>query len=87
MKEELQLINQRLDHLAKELATLKAAIAFRANISPPLSIREAAAYLQLSRSRVYDLVYSGKLQPLQHRKRGRILFSKESLQNYLYGKE
>ena len=87
MSTELKLIEQKLDVLAEELRTLKTALVSLGNNSPPLSLREAAAYLHLSKSRIYDLVYIGKLTPLQHRKGGRILFSRESLNQYLYEKQ
>ena len=87
MSTELKLIQQKLDALAEELCTLKTALVSLGNNSPPLSLREAAAYLHLSQSRVYDLIYMGKLKPLQHRKGGRILFSRESLNQYLYEKQ
>lgn len=87
MSTELKLIEQKLDVLAEELRIIKTALLSLGNSSPPLSLREAAAYLHLSQSRVYDLVYIGKLKPLQHRKGGRILFSRESLNQYLYEKQ
>ncbi|QEC44821.1 helix-turn-helix domain-containing protein [Pseudobacter ginsenosidimutans] len=50
---------------------------------PPISIHDAAEYLQLSRSHIYSLVHSGKLKPLQNRKQGRMLFSVLDLRTYL----
>lgn len=84
MNKEFELIHLKLDHLTTELATIKANLKSLQSNSPPLSLKQAAAYLHLSVSRVYDLVYSGKLKPLQHRKGGRILFSREILNKYLY---
>jgi excisionase family DNA binding protein len=87
MSTELKLINRKLDTLTEELQSIKTALISLGNNSPPLSLGEAAAYLHLSKSRIYDLVYIGKLKPLQHRKGGRILFSRESLNQYLYEKQ
>jgi excisionase family DNA binding protein len=48
-----------------------------------LTVKEAADYLQLSASRIYNLVFEKKLQPNQRTKRCRITFSVEQLNNYL----
>ena len=84
MNTEFELIHKKLDSLAAELVIIKASLKGLINHTPPLSLREAAAYLHLSESRVYDLVYTGQLKPLQHRKGGRLLFSQELLNKYLY---
>lgn len=84
MNEEFEALHQKLDYLLAELAIIKANLLAQGNISPPLNLRQAAAYLHLSESRVYDLVYTGKLAPLQHNKHGRLLFNKEQLNQYLY---
>jgi excisionase family DNA binding protein len=87
MQDELQLIHEKLDLITKELTAIRASMQIVSNGSPPLTIEQAAAYLHLSVSRVYDLVYAGKLQPLQHRKHGRLLFSNQHLNQYLYEKK
>jgi predicted DNA-binding transcriptional regulator AlpA len=84
MKTDLEYINCKLDHLTTELVIIKESLKGLNTHSPPLSLPEAAAFLHLSRSRVYYLVNTGQLKPLQHRKGRRILFSKESLIHYMY---
>lgn len=86
MQEELQFIHQKLDAIAADLVLIKTNMQISGSTSPPLSVRQAAAYLHLSESRVYDLVYASKLQPLQNQKHGRILFSTETLNKYLHEK-
>ena len=86
MEQELQLIHQQLNYIVAELAFIKTNIQYLKSTGPPLSIQQAAEYLHLSKSRVYDLVYRGRLKPLQHQKHGRILFTKETLNQYLYEK-
>ncbi|WP_081195915.1 helix-turn-helix domain-containing protein [Niastella koreensis] len=86
MNEELKLIQQKLDTLITKLDKIQSRLSFQEINSPPLSLQEAATYLHLSVSRVYSLVYAGRLQTLQHTKRGRHLFSKEHLNQYLYEK-
>jgi len=87
MKTDFEYINLKLDHLATELTIIKESLKGLTIHSPPLSLPEAAAYLRLSRSRVYYLVSTGQLKPLQHNKGGRILFSRQTLNNYLYESE
>jgi excisionase family DNA binding protein len=86
MNEELKLIHQKLDTLIAQLDNIQSRLTSLEINSPPLSLKEAATYLHLSVSRVYSLVYAGKLQTLQHTKRGKLLFSKEHLNQYLYEK-
>lgn len=86
MNEELKLIHQKLDTLIAQLDKIQSRSYTLEINSPPLSLQEAATYLHLSVSRVYSLVNAGKLQTLQHTKRGRHLFSKEHLNQYLYEK-
>lgn len=81
---DLQLLHQKIDLVLNELAVLRAEL----NKSPCdelLSLPEAAKSLSLSTSRVYALIYEGKLEPLQRRKFARIQFSKQTIQQYLYG--
>lgn len=86
MQKELQLIHEKLNSIAADLTIIKTNMQCAGSSSPPLSVRQAAAYLHLSESRVYDLVYAGKLQPLQNQKHGRVLFSIEHLNKYLHEK-
>jgi len=86
MNHELKLIHEKLDTLITKLDKQSRLSSLEINSSPPLSLQEAATYLHLSVSRVYSLVYAGRLQTLQHTKRGRHLFSKEHLNQYLYEK-
>ena len=84
MKNEIEKINQKLDLILNEVRKLLKANA------PPLieetfTIDEAAKKLNLSKSRVYALIYEGKLIPLQREKYSRIQFNQEILNQYLYG--
>ena len=78
-------IEQKLDLLLKEVAGIKNEIEKQAVLKTdkPLSVEEAAAYLKLSPSRIYTLVYAQQLQPNQRKKRSRITFSIKELNNYL----
>ena len=84
MHDEIKSLHEKLYSIIEELAAIKKTIQSISDNSPPLSIQQAADYLHLSTSRVYDLVYADELKPLQHRKHGRILFSKHQLNQYLY---
>lgn len=86
MNEELKLIQKKLDMLIAQLDNIQSRLSSLEITSPPLSLQEAATYLRLSVSRIYSLVYAGKLQTLQHTKRGKLLFSKEHLSQYVYEK-
>lgn len=87
MKSDSSLFLQKLDEVIFLLKQImpKSPISENKDSSPPISIQEAAAYLQLSKSRVYTLVYQGKLKTLQNQKHGRMLFSISDLQVYLKG--
>ena len=85
MKDELQKINHKLDLILNEVRNLQSPNA------PPecqetFTIDEAAKKLNLSRSRVYALIYEGKLQPLQREKYSRIQFNQTILKQYQNGK-
>lgn len=84
METDLGTLNQKLDLLLEEVRELK-----KLNVSqseePHFSLSEAAKKLKLSPSRVYALIYEGKLVPLQREKYSRIQFSLQSLNQYLYG--
>lgn len=81
---EIQQLHQKLDQVLNELASLKAGLK-TSPCDELLSLPEAAKVLSLSTSRVYALIYEGKLKPLQRRKFARIQFSKQTIQQYLYG--
>jgi hypothetical protein len=85
MKDELQKINKKLDLILSEVQRLQNSN------SPPgseetFTIDEAAKKLNLSKSRVYALIYEGKLIPLQREKYSRIQFNQKILNQYQNGK-
>ena len=84
METDLNPLHQKLDLLLEEIRDLKKQ---KPSLNDELlfSISEAAEKLKLSSSRVYALIYEGKLTPLQRGKYSRIQFSLESLNQYLYG--
>lgn len=49
----------------------------------PLSMKQAADFLHLSVSRIYGLIYEGKLTPIQRKRKNKILFSYEELNRFL----
>ncbi|WP_142683024.1 helix-turn-helix domain-containing protein [Chitinophaga polysaccharea] len=84
MHEELEDIRQRLYEVDRKIELLlQLARNDAIDRQPPLSATQAAAYLHLSLSRVYCLIAEGRLQPLQRKKYGRILFSLQHLRQYL----
>ena len=84
MKEELQKINQKLDLLLIEVSKVRSLHSI-SNKEEIFTIKEAAKKINLSVARVYALIYEGKLQPLQREKYSRVLFTQETLNQYLYG--
>lgn len=84
METDLNTLNQKLDLLLQEVQDLKNLHRFPTD-EPLFSLSEAAEKLKLSPSRVYALIYEGKLVPLQRGKYSRIQFSLQSLNQYLYG--
>lgn len=88
MEEQLIRMEEKMNMLIKEIIGLKKQLD-NLNHMPrdkPLPINGAAEYLNLSVSRLYGLIYSGELTPIQRSKRGRILFSQEELNKYLNNK-
>ncbi|MDE3248120.1 MAG: helix-turn-helix domain-containing protein [Bacteroidota bacterium] len=76
--------DEKLDCILAELQQIRELL--RSNSSPPtknLTIKQAASFLNLSVARLYELVYTGKIVPLQHKKYHRIQFSLHTLQQYL----
>jgi excisionase family DNA binding protein len=53
--------------------------------SPYLTAAEAAAYIRSTIQAIYALVKRGRLKPMPGRP-GRLLFTREALDNYLTGK-
>lgn len=51
-----------------------------------MTVEEAAHFTGLSSSTIYKLVHYKKLQPLQRKKRGRLLFLKETLFAFLHSR-
>lgn len=86
METNINSLHQKLDMLLEEVRELKK-LNVSQNEEPRFSISEAARKLKLSSSRVYALIYEGKLVPLQREKYSRIQFSLQSLNQYLYGKK
>ena len=77
-------ICQQLNQILSEIQQLKTNL-LQTNNSPPLNSKQAADYLHISVSRLYELVQSEQLISLQHHKKSRLLFSTQQLQKYLYG--
>ena len=84
METELQKIHQKLDLLLNEVRKLQGLKATGTG-GNSFTIEQAAQKLNLSTSRVYALIYEGKLKPLQREKYSRIQFNQEILNQYLYG--
>lgn len=84
MMEDLQNINRKLDLLLLEIGKLQSLLSFSCT-EERFTIKEAAKKLNLSVTRVYALIYEGKLKPLQREKYSRIQFTQEILNQYLYG--
>jgi hypothetical protein len=85
MKDELQRINHKLDLILNEVRKLQNSNS-PPNSEETFAIHEAAKKLNLSKSRVYALIYEGKLIPLQREKYSRIQFNQTILNEYLNGK-
>ena len=85
MIKKLKQIEQKLDLIISEITGLKTRLDKHTPMprDKPLSVKEAADYLQLSASRIYNLIFEKKLLPNQRTKRCRITFSIEALNNYL----
>jgi predicted DNA-binding transcriptional regulator AlpA len=86
MKNELQKINHKLDLILNEVKKLQQSNS-PPNTEETFTIQEAAKKLNLSKSRVYALIYEGKLIPLQREKYSRIQFNQSILNQYQNGKQ
>ena len=79
MEQQLESVLERLDRIEQLLAKLR---------DPPdnknsYTLKEAAAYLRLSVSRMYSLIYDGNLKPIQRQRNSKILFTMEELNRYV----
>lgn len=79
MEQQLESVLQRLDRIELLLAKLRDP----PNNSKSFTLKEAAAYLRLSVSRMYGLIYDGSLKPMQRQRNSKILFTIEELDRYL----
>lgn len=82
-----KLLHHKLDQLAAELSIIKQLLLKKDTISSdaqPLNVNQAAVFTGLAPSTIYKLVHYKKLQPLQRKKRGRLLFIKQTLLEFLY---
>ena len=83
MQNQLTELTERLEKIELLLAQVLMRKDGKKDDDKLLSIKEAASYLHLSVSRMYSLIYEGKLKPIQRRKNSKILFSTQELDNYL----
>lgn len=84
MSIELETLQQQLDEMNRKLDLLIRISGQKPHIAgQPLNAQQAADYLHISSSHLYALIYEGKLKPMQRKKHGRILFTRELLDNYL----
>jgi excisionase family DNA binding protein len=86
---ELLSLHRKLDNLSADIKSIKQLLARKdATHLPdkPFTVAEAADFTGLSPSTIYKLVHYKKLQPLQRKKRGRLLFMKENLFAFLHSK-
>ena len=77
-------IEQKLDLILTELRELRNRVDNlpREDLPENFLLSEAASYLKLSRSHIYDLIRQKKLFPMQRKKYGKISFTKEELIRY-----
>lgn len=87
---DLILLHKKVDALHSELAAVKQLLLANNTVpsftDKPLTVQEAAAFTGLSVSSIYRLVREKQLHPLQRLKRGRLLFLKQSLLDFLQTK-
>lgn len=86
MKDALQKINKKLDLILSEVQRLQNSNSLPRS-EETFTIDEAAKKLNLSKSRVYALIYEGKLIPLQREKYSRVQFNQTILNQYQNGKQ
>ena len=86
MNDLIENIHQQQLQILVELKAIKQYISRQPGIvhpDQPLSVAQAAGFLGLSASTIYKLVHFKKIQPLQCKKRGRLMFTRESLLQFL----
>ena len=83
MQNQLAELTERLEKIELLLAQVLMRKDGKKDDDKLLSIKEAASYLHLSVSRMYSLIYEGKLKPIQRRKNSKIIFSTQELDSYL----
>ena len=86
MSDTLETIRQQQLQILAELKIIRQYISRQpAIVQPdqPFSVAQAAGFLGLSASTIYKLVHFKKIQPLQLKKRGRLLFTRETLLQFL----
>ncbi len=79
MEQQLESVLQRLDRIEQLLARLRDPPDYEKSFT----LKEAAAYLRLSVSRMYSLIYDASLKPIQRQRNSKILFTIEELNRYL----
>lgn len=85
MHTDIEILHARIDRIE---SLLQQILDSRKKESQQLlSTQEAADFLNLSRARIYQLIYQKTIQPLQKLKRGRILFEVNELNRYLQKRE
>ena len=81
----IDLLNNKIDKLTEEISFIKILLQKNNNLhnkDETLDIKQAADFLKLSVSRLYQLIYAKKLIPMQRKKGTRLLFSKQLLMDY-----
>jgi excisionase family DNA binding protein len=86
---ELLSLHTKLDNLSADIKSIKQLLARKDTTQlrdKPFTVIEAADFTGLSPSTIYKLVHYKKLHPLQRKKRGRLLFLKDTLLSFLHSK-
>jgi len=83
MQNQLTELTERLEKIEQLLVQVLMRKDGKKDDDKLLSMKQAAGYLHLSVSRMYSLIYEGKLKPIQRRKNSKILFSTQELDSYL----
>jgi excisionase family DNA binding protein len=87
---ETSSLHEKIDLLLVEMRTVKQLLQDHENNNKaikPLTVSEAAEFTGLSPSTIYKLVQYQKLPAIQRKRRGRLLFQKESLFEFLNTKQ
>ena len=84
MNEEIRELTRRIEKIECLLEQLtKNKYPIERDDGKPISMKQAAYFLHLSISRIYGLIYEGKLTPIQRKRKNKILFSKDELKRFL----